>query len=197
MIPMAIQIPKTPERIWELPVPIIKEDNLIRAYLTDGISAPFDYNEFCYVLETATADDSVRLYINTPGGDLDATAMIVDAISSCSAPVTAHLSGTVASAGTMITMACDDIVVAANTDFMIHTYSSMMGGKGQELEARQSHVNKAIKQLMTDYYAGFLTSRELTKVINGTDMWFNREEVLRRWELRQQHLQEAANAAAN
>ena len=197
MIPMSIQIPKTPKRIWELPVPILREGNLIRAYLTDDISAPFDYNELCYALETATADDTVRLYINTPGGDLDAANMIVDAISNSPATVIAHLSGTVASAGTMITMACDDIVVAANTDFMIHTYSSMMGGKGQELEARQSHVNKAIKQLMTDYYAGFLTSRELTKVINGTDMWFDRNEVLRRWELRKARLQETANAAAD
>lgn len=194
MIPMSIQLPKEVTRVWELPVPILREGNLIRAYLTDGISAPFDYNELCYALESATIDDTVRLYINTLGGDLDAANMIVDAISNSPATIIAHLSGTVASAGTMITMVCDDIVVAANTDFMIHTYSSMMGGKGQELEARQSHVNKAIKQLMTDYYAGFLTSRELTKVINGTDMWFDRNEVLRRWELRKAHLQEAANA---
>ena len=73
----------------------------------------------------------------------------------------------------------------------------MMGGKAQELEARQSHVNKAIKQLMAEYYAGFLTSRELTKVINGTDMWFDRTEVLRRWELRKAYLKETTNATTN
>ena len=194
MIPMSIQIPKTPERIWELPVPILREGNLIRAYLTDGISAPFDYNELCYALETATADDTVRLYINTPGGDLDTASMLMDAITNSPATVIGHLSGSVMSAGTMIALHCDELVVTKHLDFMVHTYSTSVQGKGSDLKSFQDHMDKAIKALVTETYTGFLTKAELNRVVRGEELWLNSAEVVRRWELRKAYLQEAANA---
>lgn len=194
MIPMSIQLPKEPQRIWELPVPILREGNLIRAYLTDDISAPFDYNELCYALETATADDTIRLYINTPGGVIDSATMLVDAMRNSPATIIGYLSGGVYSAGTMISLNCDDLVVAPHCSFMVHTFSTSVSGKGSDLSNFTKHADKGIKELVTETYAGFLTKPEMTKVLKGEELWFNAPETRTRWENRKLYLQEAANA---
>ena len=193
MIPMSIQLPKEVTRVWELPVPILREGNLIRAYLTDDISTPFDYNELCYALETATAEDTVRLYINTPGGVIDSATMIVDAIKNTPATVIGYLSGGVYSAGTMISLNCDELVIAPHCSFMVHTFSTTIQGKGSDIASFTKHADKGIKSLVTETYSGFLTKSEMTKVLKGEELWFDAEETRTRWENRKTYLKEQLN----
>ena len=193
MIPMSIQLPKESTRVWELPCPILREGNLIRAYSTEDISSPFDYNELCYALETATADDTIRLYINTPGGVIDSATMIVDAIKNTPATVIGYLSGGVFSAGTMISLNCDDLVIAPHCSFMVHTFSTNISGKGSDIASFTKHADKGIKTLVTETYSGFLTKAEMTKVLKGEELWFDAEETRTRWETRKNYLKEQTN----
>jgi ATP-dependent protease ClpP protease subunit len=94
----------------------------------------------------------------------------------------------------MIAMNCDDIVVADHIDFMVHTYSTTVQGKGSDLKTFQDHMDKSSKALMNETYAGFLTKSELAKVIRGEEIWLGKAEVLRRWDLRQIYLKEQSNA---
>lgn len=124
------ELPKNATRIWDLPVPIIADtaNRTIKIYIRDTIDEPYNYNEMCYLLETAKKDTVVDLYLNTPGGIIDTAFMLADAVQRSKAKVTAHLSGTVASAGTILTMVCDNIIVAPHLSFMIHNYSGGMQG---------------------------------------------------------------------
>jgi ATP-dependent protease ClpP protease subunit len=99
--------------------------------------------------------------------------MLVDAIKTSKAKVIAQISGTVASAGTIITLACDDVEVAPHTAFMIHNYSGGLVGKGHELKAHQEFVDANLNNSFTDLYKGFLTPSEIKKVIDGKDYWMN------------------------
>lgn len=175
--------PKDTVRVWDLTVPILnsKEDKIIKAYITGGIDEPSHYNELCYLLDTATEDTVIHLYINTPGGVVDSAFMVNASIMASKAKVIAHLSGTVASAGTMIAMACSDVEVAPNLAFMIHNYSGGMSGKGHEMKARQAFVDDHLNTAFKNFYAGFLTAEEMDKVIEGTDLWMNSDEVKDRW----------------
>lgn len=181
-------LPKTPARIWDLEVPIVIDEasNRVTAYITGPISEPSNYNELCYTLGQASESSTFTLHINTPGGIIDSAFMIVAAIKQSKAHVIAELSGTVASAGTLISLACDDIVVADHLSFMIHNYSGGMAGKGHEMKARQkftdTHLNKAFKS----FYSGFLSNEEMERVVEGTDMWMGTEEVIERWHARSQ-----------
>lgn len=125
MSDITFQLPDEATRIWDLQVPIIenKDDRILSIYLRDTIDEPSVYNEMCYMLDNAKQGSTAHLYLNTPGGIVDTAFMIADVIKRSKAKVIAHLAGTVASAGTLITMACDDIVVAPFTSFMIHNYS--------------------------------------------------------------------------
>jgi ATP-dependent protease ClpP protease subunit len=81
----------------------------------------------------------------------------------------------------MITLACDQINVRPHSSFMIHYYSGMLGGKGSDMQQQQTHMDKSVKLLYNDIYKNFLTPREITKVINGTDVWLLADEVTERW----------------
>ena len=165
---------------WGDYVPIVTEKNHTRAYITDQIDEPSLYNELCYKLKTASQAEVFTLYINTPGGIIDSAVMLIDAIKTSKAKVTAEISGTVASAGTIITLACDAVNVADHTSFMIHNYSGGMVGKGHEMKARQEFVDASLNASFKVFYKDFLTEDEMEDVIDGKDMWMGKDEVLAR-----------------
>lgn len=170
---------------WDQAVPIISSKHHTDVYLTEGIEEPSYYNELCHVLRTADEGDTVTLHINTPGGMVDSAFMIIDAIKASKAKVTGALSGTVASAGTMIALACDEINAADHLSFMIHNYSAGMMGKGHEMKARQEFMDKSLNEAFKDFYRGFLSDKEMKEVIDGKDIWIGKDEVLTRWGRRQ------------
>lgn len=183
------------QRVWDLDVPVIvdKEKKTIEAFLTTVIEDPYLYNELCYLIRTASKDTKVNININTPGGIIDSAFMIANAIKESKATVTAVLTGTVASAGTLIAMACDALVVNPHVSFMIHNYSGGMAGKGHEMKARQKFTDDHLNDAFTYFYSGFLSKEEMEKVIEGTDIWMTTDEVLTRWQDRVTYLKGEAN----
>lgn len=128
------------------------------------------------------------MYLNTTGGVVDSAFTIANAIKDSAAEVIAILNGTVASAGTIIALSCDDMIVKDHLSFMVHNYSGGIQGKGNEMKARQNfndaHLNEAFKH----FYTGFLTDDEIERVIDGTDLWMSSEEVKKRWDNRLAYL---------
>lgn len=177
-------LPKDATRIWDLAVPIITNGDTIHAYITDEIMEPSNYNELTYMLATASQYHKFILHINTPGGIIDSAFHLIDAIKSSDAHVTAYLTGTVASAGTIITLACDDVVVSDNTSWMSHNYSGGLQGKGHELKAWQEFTDKALNKSFREIHKGFFTDEEITQLIDGKDFWLGKEDILARWELK-------------
>lgn len=180
----SIVLPKTPTRVWDFDVPVTedKETKTVSAFLTGAIGEPREYNELCYLLSTASQDTTFVLHLNTPGGIIDSAFMIVAAIKKSKARVIGSMSGTVASAGTLVSMACDDLDVADHLSFMIHNYSGGMNGKGHEMKARQKFVDVHLNEAFKSFYSGFLSDEEMERVIEGTDLWMGSEEVKIRWE---------------
>ena len=183
------ELPKEPTRIWDLSVPVVTKGSVTQAFLSSASEDPSEYNELCFLLRTAEEDTTVILHLNTPGGIIDSAFMIADAITNSKANVVARLSGTVASAGTIIAMACDDVETSSHLSFMIHNYSGGMAGKGHEMKARQKFTDDHLNDAFKDFYAGFLDEQEMDKVIEGTDLWMGKAEVAERWEQRKIYLQ--------
>jgi ATP-dependent Clp protease protease subunit len=184
------ELPRDATRVWDLDVPVVvdTQNKNIKVYLTGAIDEPFNYNEMCYLLTTADEGTTVDLYLNTPGGIIDSAFMVANAIKTSKATVTAHLSGTVASAGTLITMACDKVSITPHLSFMIHNYSGGMAGKGHEMKARQKFTDDHLNEAFKSFYTGFLSEDEMDKVIEGTDLWMGTEEVQERWNSRVEYL---------
>lgn len=167
--------------IWDNYVPIIKTEGIKHFYLTEHIETPSVYNEFCHELKDLNEGDMVHLHINNGGGVIDSAVMISEAVQQCKATVIACLTGTVASAATMIALRCDDIQVAPFTQFMIHNYSGGVQGKGKEAKDQMDFVNAEIANTFREIYKDFLTEEEIDDVIDDHDIWMGRNEVLERW----------------
>lgn len=167
--------------IWSREIPIAVKDNAIDVFMNTCIQEPEVYNELCYKLITAKSSDTFYMWLNTPGGVIDSAFMITDAMEKSKARIIGKLSGTVASAGTLITLACDEIEVADHTSFMIHNYSTGMQGKGHELKAYQTFTDRELNSAFSDIYKKFLSKDEIAEVIDGKDMWLNKAEVIGRW----------------
>ena len=181
--------PKT--TVFDNYVPMITNKHTTTVYLTDVIEAPSLYNELCYKLDNASPAEEFFIYINTPGGILDAAIMLVSSIKNTAANTTARLSGTVASAGTIISLACKNVEVADHTAFMIHNYSGGLFGKGHELKAHQEFVDANLNKSFSSFYEGFLTPAEIKRVIDGKDYWMNKDEVLSRLDRKNGYSEEA------
>ena len=170
------------DSVWDKHIPIVKNGRETDVYITSEIVDPIEYNELCHVLRGASSKEVIRLHINTPGGRLDSATMIIDAVNQSDAYIIGVLSGTVASAGTMIALACDELECSSYLEFMIHYFSGGTGGKGNEIKAHSSFINKHMPMIFKKMYAGFLTETEIDDVIEGKDIWLNGDEVLERFE---------------
>ncbi len=170
--------------VWDRYVPIITTGRTTYAYLCDEIAEPNEYSELVHRLHAAYDGDRFEVYFNTPGGSVDSAFYLLEAMSKSKAHIHGNLSGTVASAGTLLTMGCHSISVAPYTHFMIHNYSSGTFGKGHEMKAQLDFTNSELNKAFTDIYGSFLTPQEAQSIIDGRDLWLGRDEVLRRWELR-------------
>lgn len=178
---------KSTENPWDEYVPVISKGNDHTVFLTEAFADPSMYNKLCYCLMNASEEDQFKLVINSLGGTLDSAFMITDAIVKSKAHVTAYLAGTVASAATIIALSCDTLETTDNLSFMIHNYSSSgMQGKGHEMKARQTFIDKELNKSFNRYYKGFLSQQEIEDVIEGKDIWLNSEEVMQRWHKRQE-----------
>lgn len=172
--------------IWDNLVPIVAHDNGdLEVYITDSIDEPSVFAELCHRLRLAPASSTVTLHINTPGGIIDSAFMIIDAMRASKAHIVGYLTGTVASAGTIIALACDKLILGQHLTFMIHNYSGGMVGKGHEMKAHQEFVDRNLNDAFKSLYAGFLSPKEMQAIIDGRDMWFNADEVAARWATRQ------------
>lgn len=172
---------ETNNSVWDNTIPIIRKGNNIDAYLYDAFGEAFDYAELYHTLRNAQEHETVTLHLSTPGGMVDTAFILIDAIRNTPAFVTANLVGSVASAGTMVALSCDDLRVADHTTFMIHNYSSGLVGKGHELKARQEFTDKSLNIAFKEFYSDFLTDVEMEEVIGGKDMWMGKDDIISRW----------------
>lgn len=109
-------------------VPIIAENSTTEVFLSDAVEDPSNYDELCYKLSKATVNDTVIFHLNTPGGIIDSAKMIYNSMVNSKAHIIVKCTGTVASAGTIISMAADELILAPYTAFMIHNYSGGVSG---------------------------------------------------------------------
>lgn len=180
---MNFEIPATAPKhsVWELDVPIVdNQDGTLDVYITAEIMEPFVYSELIHRLARGQDGEKVTLHLNTPGGMVDSAFMLVNAIKESKATVTANLYGTVASAGTIIALACEEFKVADHLAWMAHNYSAGMQGKGHEMKARQTFMDKQLNAAFKEFYQGFYTDDEMEEIIDGKDSWLTSSEVKER-----------------
>ena len=172
-----------PDKEWDDFVPIkkSKDGKKMDVFLFEQIEVPAIYAKLVYELLTAESGVNVNLHINNGGGYIDAANSIVYAITNSKANITAHLSGTVASAATVIALACPTIIVEPDLNFMCHEASFQgVSGKFSDMKTFQTFYDKHTRESSIRHYEGFLTKAEIEEMHRGKEHWFNAEETRQR-----------------
>lgn len=172
-----------PDKEWDDFVPIkkSKDGKKMDVFLFEHIEVPSVYAKLVYELLTAESGVNVNLHINNGGGYIDAANAIVYAITNSKANITAHLSGTVASAATVIALACPTIIVEPDLNFMCHEASFQgVSGKFSDMKTFQTFYDRHTRESSIRHYEGFLTKAEIEEMHRGKEHWFNAEETRQR-----------------
>ena len=129
------------------------------------------------VLE-ATSSDPIKVFIDSPGGDVDAGYAIFDMIRFVNAPVWTIGMGLVASAGALILLAApaDRRVGLPNSHYLIHQPLSGMRGVATDIEIHAKEIERARERI--NLLIAAETGKPLEQVARDTDRdyWLNAEE---------------------
>lgn len=152
-------------------------DGVYKVYLLNEIKDPSNYVDLMSLL-TNPETHYVEFYINTLGGVSDTAEMLYHAIVNSDVATTAYLSGTVASAGTIIGLACDNVYINDTTVFMVHDQEmDNLSGKASDLLAYQTFMYKRNKEFFNTVYKCILSPQEIGRVLNGQQLWFTGKEI--------------------
>jgi ATP-dependent protease ClpP protease subunit len=151
-------------------------------YLSGPVLDAEEYVEWFDVIRNASEVDTVRIYINSPGGDLYTTLQFLRVMSDTSATVVTSVEGACMSAATMIFLHGHAHEITPHSLFMFHNYSAGTFGKGGEMYDQMQFERRWSENFMSAVYKDFLSTEEIQSMLNNRDIWMTSEEVAQRLE---------------
>ncbi len=161
-------------------------------YLSGPVLDAEEYIDWFDTIRNASAVDTVRIYINSPGGDLYTTLQFLRVMSDTEATVITSVEGACMSAATMIFLHGHMQEVTPHSLFMFHNYSAGTFGKGGEMYDQLQFERAWSENFMREVYADFLSEEEIQSMLHNKDIWMDSEEVVKRLTALQKKREETA-----
>lgn len=153
---------------------------LYEFYLSGEILEPEEYIEWFDIIRNASAQDTVKIYINSGGGDLYTTLQFLRVFGETEAHIITSVEGACMSAATMVFLHGHEHEVTPHSLFMFHNYSAGVFGKGGEMYDQLQFERRWSENFMREVYANFLTAEEIGSMLNNKDIWMTSDEVIER-----------------
>jgi ATP-dependent protease ClpP protease subunit len=141
-----------------------------------GISA----REFTQALAEVGNVESIALHINSPGGECYEGIAIMNQLRRHPARVTAVVDGLAASAASFIAAAADDVVMAPNSEMMIHDAWGIALGPASEMHDAGDRLDR-ISNNIASVYAGRRNSpadADAWRQLMLAETWFSADEAV-------------------
>jgi ATP-dependent protease ClpP protease subunit len=151
-------------------------------YLSGPVLDAEEYIEWFDTIRNASEIDTIRIYINSPGGDLYTTLQFLRVMSDTEATIVTSVEGACMSAATMIFLHGHTHEITPHSLFMFHNYSAGTFGKGGEMYDQLQFERKWSENFMSAVYRDFLSAEEIQSMLNNRDIWMTSDEVAQRLE---------------
>lgn len=122
----------------------------------------------------------IRIFIFSPGGDLDTYRSLADIIRLSKTPVVGINMGVAYSAAAMIFLACHERLMLESASVLFHRGSSQMSGGFNEVYAAMIEYQKQIEELSTIIEQNTTYSLEEIEQNMASDWYIRAEEALER-----------------
>lgn len=138
-----------------------------------------DYVDMITILDLASEDDIINIFLNTPGGCLNTTLSILHAMFRTKATVITHADGQCASAGTLLFLAGQYHIVYPYANFMFHDGVEGYGGKVNENLKMITATSNLLRRLTRDLYSYILSDETIESILEGRDLYLDSDEMLK------------------
>jgi ATP-dependent protease ClpP protease subunit len=154
--------------------------NLYEFYLSGEIVEAEEYIDWFDTIRNAGPQDSIKIYINSCGGDLYTALQFLRVMGECEGTITTSVEGACMSAATMIFLSGHEFEVTPHSMFMLHNYSAGVFGKGGEMYDQLQFERAWSRNFLSEVYRNFLTQPEIDSMLDNKDIWLTSEEVIER-----------------
>lgn len=167
----------------EVPAPDVK-DGVATLRLYDpidswgedwGISA----KEFATTIDQLPADTTeIRLHINSPGGEVFEGIAILNALRAHDARVVAVIDGIAASAASFVACGADEVVMARNSELMIHDAWGLCVGNAAEMQSMAEMLDHFSDNIASVYAEKSGADVALWRAAMSAETWYSAEEAV-------------------
>ena len=175
-----LNLSKSDDAIWTMSSQVV---NTYVINLDKDVTDPHHYRQIVKLCLQMSENDVANWNINTFGGDLYSTIMLVDAIRQ-SAGYHYGIVTLGSSAGSFIALALNDCEVVQHGEIFIHEVQSGNYGSNSNQEKRIMFMKDKQKRFIEDIYADFLTEEEMQRIQNNEELWLSDIECNKRLENR-------------
>lgn len=121
---------------------------------------------------------SIKLRLNSPGGEVFDGIAIYNALKSHKAKVTTHVDGLAASIASVIAMAGDEIVMARNATMMIHDGHGLAVGNAKDMREMADLLDKTSNNIADIYAQRTGKSQDHFRELMLAETWFSADEAV-------------------
>lgn len=158
-----------------------KSDDIDELYVYDfigefmgmGVSA----EKFAKTVRQSNAQE-IHIRINSPGGSVFDGRAMAAALADSKIKTIAYVDGICASAATTIAVACDEVVMAKGSEFMIHNSWTIAGGDKNDLLKVAESLENIDKDIASDYADKTGIDIKDVKQMMDDETWLNADSAL-------------------
>lgn len=120
---------------------------------------------------------TIRVRINSPGGDVFAAQAMYNLLKSHKARIVTHIDGLAASAATVVAMAGDEIVMPGNSMMMVHNPWTAVAGDARDMRKMADTLDTVRDTILATYQAK--TGMERSQLINlmNSETWLTADQA--------------------
>lgn len=154
--------------------------NSYEFYLSGELLEPEHYTAWFDIIRNARTYDSIKLYINSCGGDLYTAIQFLRVMGESAGHITTSVEGACMSAATMVFLSGHSYEITPHSLFMFHNYSAGVFGKGGEMYDQLQFERVWSESFLSQVYKDFLTDTEIQAMLHNKDIWMTSEQVIQR-----------------
>lgn len=155
--------------------------------IDNEILGPENYRKVYSVLRKATNMDLINFHVNSVGGTILTFIQLYNLILNTKAKTVAYVYSAV-SAAALLVLSCDEVVVTEFSSMMFHSCSWDIGGTADQVKGQSDFFSEWNKEILTTVCKSFLSDKEIEKVLDNKEMWFNSKQIKQRLENRDKAL---------
>jgi ATP-dependent protease ClpP protease subunit len=153
--------------------------NSADVYVYDVIGGWWGMTADDFVRDVASLDvDQIVLHLNSPGGDASEGVAIANVLRAHRARVVVRVDGWAASAGSVIAMAGDEIVMGIGSQMMIHDAWGFSQGNAAEMRKAAEMLDSTSNALASTYAARTGGSTTEWRAVMEEEAWYTAEEAV-------------------